>query len=63
MAMDFLEAVERLARKGACVQFISGNLLDPDIAAELFILDGLPDDLTRRRDAHSVSIGRALNSG
>jgi len=42
MAADFREAVERLTG-GKVVAFISGNHIDPDIAAELFILDGPPD--------------------
>ena len=41
MATAFREAVERLTG-GRVLAFISGNHLDPDIAAELFILDGPP---------------------
>jgi uncharacterized protein YbcI len=41
MAADFREAVERLTGR-KLLAFISGNHLDPDIAAELFILDGPP---------------------
>ncbi len=41
MEADFREAVERLTgRKVLAV--ISGNDVEPDIAAELFILDGPP---------------------
>ena len=36
---DFREAVERLTGRKV-LAFISGNHIDPDIAAELFILDG-----------------------
>ena len=41
MEAEFRDAVERLT---GCkvVAFISGNHLDPDIAAEMFILDGPP---------------------
>jgi uncharacterized protein YbcI len=41
MKEDFTEAVERLT---GCkvVAFISGNHVDPDIAVEMFILDGAP---------------------
>jgi uncharacterized protein YbcI len=38
MELDFTEAVERLTGRQV-VAFISGNSLDPDIAAEVFILD------------------------
>lgn len=38
MEADFREAVERLTGRKV-LAFISGNHLDPDIAAELFILD------------------------
>jgi uncharacterized protein YbcI len=38
MDADFSEAVERLTGRKV-VAFISGNNLDPDIAAEVFILD------------------------
>jgi uncharacterized protein YbcI len=38
MQADFTEAVERLTGR-TVVAFISGNHVDPDIAAELFILD------------------------
>jgi uncharacterized protein YbcI len=41
MEADFREAVERLTGRKV-LAFISGNHLDPDIAAELFILDGTP---------------------
>jgi uncharacterized protein YbcI len=41
MAADFRAAVERLTGRKV-LAFISGNHLDPDIAAELFILDGPP---------------------
>jgi uncharacterized protein YbcI len=38
MEADFREAVERLTGRGV-LAFISGNHIDPDIAAEVFILD------------------------
>lgn len=38
MEADFRAAVERLTERRV-VAFISGNQLDPDIAAEVFILD------------------------
>ncbi len=38
MEPDFREAVERLTRRKV-LAFISGNHIDPDIAAEVFILD------------------------
>ena len=38
MEADFREAVERLTSRKV-LAFISGNHLDPDIAAEVFILD------------------------
>jgi uncharacterized protein YbcI len=38
MEADFREAVERLTGRRV-LAFISGNHIDPDIAAELFILD------------------------
>lgn len=41
MAADFREAVERLTGRKV-LAFISGNHIDPDIAAQLFILDGPP---------------------
>ncbi|HUA48778.1 MAG TPA: Na-translocating system protein MpsC family protein [Solirubrobacteraceae bacterium] len=41
MAADFREAVERLTGRKV-LAFISGNHIDPDIVAELFILDGPP---------------------
>jgi uncharacterized protein YbcI len=41
MKEDFTEAVERLTGRRV-VAFISGNHVDPDIAVELFILDGTP---------------------
>jgi uncharacterized protein YbcI len=41
MADDFREAVERLTGR-TVLAFISGNHIDPDIAAEMFILDGPP---------------------
>jgi uncharacterized protein YbcI len=41
MEADFREAVERLTGRNV-LAFISGNHIDPDIAAELFILDGPP---------------------
>jgi uncharacterized protein YbcI len=39
MQADYTEAVERLSGKKV-VAFISGNHLRPDIAAEVFVLDG-----------------------
>ena len=39
MEADFREAVERITGRKV-LAFISGNHIDPDIAAELFILDG-----------------------
>lgn len=41
MEADFRTAVERLTGR-TVLAFISGNHVDPDIAAELFILDGPP---------------------
>jgi uncharacterized protein YbcI len=41
MADDFNAAVERLTGRKV-LAFISGNHIDPDIAVELFILDGAP---------------------
>ena len=41
MEADFRGAVERLTGRKV-IAFISGNHVDPDIAAELFILDGPP---------------------
>jgi len=41
MEADFREAVERLTGRRV-LAFISGNHIDPDIAAEVFILDGPP---------------------
>ena len=41
MESDFREAVERLTGRKV-LAFISGNHIDPDIAAELFILNGPP---------------------
>ncbi len=41
MEADFRQAVERLTGRKV-LAFISGNHIDPDIAAELFILDGPP---------------------
>ena len=38
MESDFREAVERLTGRRV-VAFISGNQIEPDIAAELFVLD------------------------
>ena len=38
MESDFREAVERLTGRRV-VAFISGNQLEPDIAAQLFVLD------------------------
>jgi uncharacterized protein YbcI len=38
MRADFKEAVERLSGRKV-VAFISGNHLDPDVAAEVFLLD------------------------
>jgi len=41
MEADLREAVERLTGRKV-LAFISGTHIDPDIAAELFILDGPP---------------------
>jgi uncharacterized protein YbcI len=41
MEADFRVVVERLTGRKV-LAFISGNHMDPDIAAELFILDGPP---------------------
>jgi uncharacterized protein YbcI len=41
MRTEFTEAVERLTGR-TVVAFISGNHVDPDIAVEMFILDGPP---------------------
>lgn len=41
MAKDYRAAVERITGRKVLV-FISGNHLDPDVAAELFILDAPP---------------------
>ena len=41
MEADFREAIERLTGRKV-IAFISGNHIAPDIAAELFILDGPP---------------------
>jgi uncharacterized protein YbcI len=41
MAAEFKTVVERLTGRKV-VAFISGNHVDPDIAVELFILDGTP---------------------
>jgi uncharacterized protein YbcI len=41
MEAEFREAVERLTGRRV-LAFISGNHIDPDIAAEVFILDGPP---------------------
>ena len=41
MEADFRDAVERLTGRKV-LAFISGNHIDPDVAAELFILDGPP---------------------
>ena len=41
MQADFRDAVERLTGRKV-LAFISGNHVDPDVAAELFILDGAP---------------------
>jgi uncharacterized protein YbcI len=41
MEADFRKAVERLTGRKV-LAFISGNHIEPDIAAELFILDGPP---------------------
>ena len=39
MQEEFNTAIERLTGQGV-VAFISGNHMDPDMAAELFVLDG-----------------------
>jgi uncharacterized protein YbcI len=47
MADQFREAVERLTGRRA-LAVIGGNHIDPDVAAELFVLDGPPATLTGR---------------
>ena len=42
MRIEFTEAVERLSGRKV-IAFISGNHVEPDIAVEMFILDGAPD--------------------
>ena len=41
MRADFNDAIERLTGHKV-VAFISGNHIDPDMAAEIFVLDGEP---------------------
>ena len=55
MEADFREAVERLTGRKV-LAFISANHIDPDIAAELFILDA-PLDGRARSDPGSVDSG------
>ena len=62
MEADFREAVERLTGRKV-LAFISGNHLDPDVAAELFIRDGPPSGPRRPPERQPGSIGRCLNSG
>jgi uncharacterized protein YbcI len=54
MAEDFKAAVERLTGREV-VAFISGNHVDPDIAVELFILDGAPGGIDQRSAASGRS--------
>jgi hypothetical protein len=62
MEADFREAVERLTGRKV-LAFISGNHIDPDIAAELFVFDEPPGKPTYAPDRQSASITRGLNSG
>lgn len=41
MEADFTEAIQQLTGR-TVIAFISGNNVDPDVASELFILDGPP---------------------
>jgi uncharacterized protein YbcI len=41
MEADFRAAVERISGRKV-IAFISGNHIDPDMAAEVFVLDGPP---------------------
>jgi len=45
MEAEFTEAVERLTGRKV-IAFISGNNVNPDVASELFILDGPPNGET-----------------
>ncbi len=47
MEADFRAAVERITGQKV-LAFIGGNHIDPDVAAELFILDGPVGRLRRR---------------
>ncbi len=42
MEADYTEAVQQLTGR-TVIAFISGNNVDPDVASELFILDGPPN--------------------
>ena len=57
MATDFREAVERLTGRKV-IAFISGHHIDPDVAAEIFILDGPPGQV--RPSRLSVGVDRPL---
>ena len=61
MEADFREAVERLTGRKV-LAFISGNHIDPDIAAELFILDA-PLDGRARSDPGSVDLASSADRG
>ena len=50
MEADFRAAVERITGQQV-LAFISGNHIDPDVAAELFILDG---PVGRPRRSHLI---------
>jgi uncharacterized protein YbcI len=54
MADDFKAAVERLTGRSV-VAFISGNHVDPDIAVELFILDGAPGRIDQASDIRAAA--------
>jgi uncharacterized protein YbcI len=58
MADDFKAAIERLTGRKV-VAFISGNHVDPDIAVELFILDGAPAAFDQRSAASGHSSSEA----
>jgi uncharacterized protein YbcI len=62
MEPDFRAVVERLTGRNV-VAFISGNHIDPDLAVEVFILDGPPGQPDSADDAQSGSDGLDLNSG
>jgi uncharacterized protein YbcI len=47
MRSDFNDVIERLTGHKV-VAFMSGNHIDPDMAAEIFVLDGEPEDVGAR---------------